>query len=262
MPKPYSKAALGYVRPSCIQQPRCAGSDNPEPPRPAGNGRKAKLDLAESGPITQPPRNRAAKWYRLVSWLFARTAVREALTTRVHLNASPDIVWKHIMLYEEVPGEPPFLLRTLLPHPFRTEGDKSRVGAIVRCAYREGDLVKRIASVEPPHFLQFEVVEQRLGIEGCTLTLGGSYKIQPCENGSDVVLTTNYWAYLSPRFMWRPLEALLVHQLHRHIINGVHRAILLANRGVLAAIANSHAPQCACPRGFGWTESRSFSLRW
>ena len=73
-----------------------------------------------------------------MSWLFAREAVGEAVSTRVHLNVSAEIVWKHIMLYEEVRGQPPFLLRALLPHPVRTEGEKTRVGAIVRWVYGEG----------------------------------------------------------------------------------------------------------------------------
>jgi hypothetical protein len=214
-------------------------------------------------PVGQPTleNQRLRRLYRLVSWLFARDGVRQAVGTRVHLDASPEIVWNHIMLYEEIPGQPPFLLRTLLPQPVRTEGDKSRVGAMVRCAYREGYLVKRIASVEPPHFLQFEIIEQRLGIEGCTVTLGGAYQIHPCDNAADVLLTTNYQAYLHPRFLWRPLEALLVHQLHNHILDGIRRAILLANRGVLAAVAKTQAPQCTSPRGLAWTVSRSFSRR-
>src|SRR4030095_14045622 len=195
--------------------------------------------MTEPMSTTRRPRNHAIGWYRLVSWLFAREAVREAVLTRVHLKASPEMVWNHIMLYEEVPGQPPFLLRALLPHPVRTEGDKTRVGAMVRCAYREGHLVKRIASVEPRHVLQFEVVEQRMRIEGCSLTLGGSYQIYPYKDATDVLLTTNYRAYLRPRFLWRPLEALLVSQLHNHILDGVRRAILLTNRGVLAAVAES-----------------------
>jgi hypothetical protein len=171
------------------------------------------------------------------------------------------MVWNHIMLYEEVPGQPPFLLRARLPQPLRTEGDKSRVGAMVRCAYREGDLVKRIVSVEPPYFLQFEVVEQRLGIEGCTLTRSGSYQIHPCGDATDVLLTTNYRAYLHPRFIWRPLEAVLVGQLHNHILDGIRRAILLTNRGVLVAVAESLEPQRASPRNLAWTVSQSCSRR-
>jgi hypothetical protein len=256
---------------SCIQQAKCAPFDEPGPPRPVCTepstsesgvitGWKAKMQVTEAMPTTRRPRNHAARWYRLVSWLFAREAVREAVATRIHLNANPEMVWNHIMLYEEVPGQPPFLLRALLPHPVRTEGDKTRVGAMVRCTYREGDLVKRIASVEPPHFLQFEVIEQRLGIEGCTLTLGGSYQIHPCGDAADVLLTTNYRAYLRPRFLWRPLEVLMVGQLHNHILDGV-RAILPTNRGVPAAVAESLTPQCASPGGLACIASQSCSRR-
>lgn len=211
------------------------------------SGWKAKMQVTEPIPTTRRPRNHIARLYRLASWLFAREAVREGVVTRAHLNARPEMVWNHIMLYEEVPGQPPFLLRALLPHPVRTEGDKTRVGAMVRCAYKEGNLVKRIVSVEPPQLLQFDVIEQRLGIEGCTLTLGGSYQIHPCEDAADVLLTTNYRAYLRPRFLWRPLEALMVGQLHNHILDGVRRSILLTNPGVPAALAECLRPQCASP---------------
>ena len=156
------------------------------------SGRNAETSVTELMPRTSSLRKHKTGWYRLVSWLFARKAVREAVATRIHINASPEEVWNHIVLYEEVPGRPPFLLRTFLPHPVRTDGDKTRVGATVRCTYRGGDLVKRIITVEPPHFLKFEVTEQSLGIEGCVLTLGGSYQLHTCGAATDVVLITNY----------------------------------------------------------------------
>ena len=226
------------------------------------SGRKTKMQMIEPMTTTLRPRKRATRWYRLVSWLFARKAVSEAIATQVHFNASPEAVWNHIMLYEEVPRQPPFLLRALLPHPLRTEGDKTCVGATVLCVYREGDLVKRITRVVPPHLLQFEVIEQRLGIEGCTLALSGSYQIHPCGDATDVVLITNYRAYLRPRFLWRPLEALLVGELHNHILDGVRAAIPLTNRGVLPVVAESLTPQCAPLGGLACTVSQLSSRRY
>lgn len=178
---------------------------------------------------------RAPGYYRLLNWLFGRTGVSEAVSTRVRLNASPKVVWDHIMFYEDVPGRPAFLLRTLLPQPVRTEGDKTRVGATVRCVYAGGHLAKRITAVESPRVLQFEVTEQRLGIECCILTLGGSYQISTDGDATDVVLITNYQAYLRPRYLWRPLEARLVSQLHGHILRGVGAAVLLINPGTRRA---------------------------
>ena len=163
--------------------------------------------------------------HRLLSRLFARAAVSESVATRAHFDAGPEAVWHRLLFYEEVPGRAPLLLRAFLPHPVRTDGPKTWVGERVRCAYREGDLVKRITAVEPGRLLQFEVVEQDLGIEGCVLVQSGSYRFSPRDGGTDVALVTNYRAFLRPRHLWRPLEALLVRRLHRHVLDGV-RAVL------------------------------------
>ena len=221
----------------------------------------AEVHLTAPMPTTRRPRKRTAGLYRFVSWLFARNAVSEAVATRVRFNASQEAVWNHIMLYEEIPVRPPFLLRALLPRPVRTEGDKTRVGATVRCVYKGGDLVKRITTVDPPHFLEFEVVEQRLGIEDCILTLGGSYEICTCGDGTNVILITHYQAYLRPRHLWRALEALLVRQLHRHILRGVCAEVLPRNPALRGFAAESLPSPFHPPGGLACTDSQSRSRR-
>jgi hypothetical protein len=135
------------------------------------------------------------------------------------------------MFYEDVPKTPAFLLRALLPCPVRAEGDKTHPGATVRCVYRTGEITKRITTTDRPHLLEFEVIRQRLGIEGCLVTRGGSYRISANEGSSRVVLITEYEAYLRPRFFWRRLEARLIGQLHLHILGGIRTAVRTARRG-------------------------------
>ncbi len=204
---------------------------------------------------------RAAGRYQLLNYLFAGKPESEAVATRVHFDASPETVWNRILFYEEVPARAPLLLRTLLPRPVRTEGNKTDVGATVRCVYRAGEVVKRITAVEPPHLIEFEVIEQRLGIETCARTLGGSYQLLPCGAGTDVELVTNYRAYLRPRPIWRPLETLLVRQLHRHILQGIGAAIPAANPAIRPGVPKSLTPQCAPPGGLACTISESRSHR-
>jgi hypothetical protein len=140
----------------------------------------------------------------------------------MYFDATAQTTWNALMFYEEVPGDAPLLLRTLLPRPVRTEGDKRTAEAMVGCIYHGGaELLKRITHVEEPHVLRFEVVEQRLGIEDCVLTRGGSYEIRACGSRSEVVLKTEYDTYLRPRGIWRFLEAAVVRRLHRHILRGV-----------------------------------------
>lgn len=219
------------------------------------------MDLEGIGLRTTRLNKNTAGRYRHVSRLFARDAVREAVATRVHFDASAEVVWNQLMFYEEVPGRAPLLLRALLPEPVRTEGNKMSVATTVRCIYKGGDLAKRITSVEAPRLLQFEITEQRLGIEDCIVTRGGSYQIYPCGGESDVVLTTNYEAYLRPRSLWRPLEALLMHQLHRHILCGVCAAVLARKAAMRQTVAESLTPQCAPPGVLACTISQSCSRR-
>lgn len=180
--------------------------------------------------------------YRLVSLLFAGNAANEEVATRIDLNASAEAVWNHIMFYEEVAGRSPLILRALLTQPIRTQGDKSRAGTNVRCVYRRGHLIKRITRVEPPNLLQFEVVEQHLGIEGCVLTLGGSYQIHTSAEATEIVLITKYRAYLRPRYLWRPLEAFLATQLHNHILRSLGTAVLARRQAMRPVAAESVAP--------------------
>jgi hypothetical protein len=156
-----------------------------------------------------------------VGFLFPHNARSEAVKTALHLDATPEAVWQGILFYEEVPRRPLWLLRIFLPRPIRTEGEKTRVGAIVRCTYDGGHLLKRITAVEPARLVRFDVLEQRLGIEDCVSMNQGSYEIRATGDGSEVVLTTRYRSRLRPRRLWRPLERYLAHRLHCHILDGM-----------------------------------------
>jgi hypothetical protein len=158
---------------------------------------------------------------RIFSRLFGGRPRNEVTSTRVTFAASPKTIWNRIVFYEEVPGRAPLLLRLFMPHPLQTEGEKTAVGVRVRCLYEAGELIKRITSLEAPHRIHFDVVEQHLGIENCVVAQGGSYEIDRNGKGSDVLLTTKYKAYLHPRWLWRPLEKLIAGQLHRHVLNGM-----------------------------------------
>jgi hypothetical protein len=188
------------------------------------------------------PRTRHRTTFRLMSAVFGGGSVKETVISTVRLDADPASVWNRLMFYEEVPRRPAWLLRVLLPRPVRTEGDKQRIGAIVRCVYTGGHLAKRITAVEEPCVLGFEVVEQRLGIEGCIITESGSYHIDDCGCGTKLALTTNYQAYLRPRSLWRHVEALLVNQLHRHILSGITAAVLPHHSALRAADGKTSTP--------------------
>ena len=198
---------------------------------------------------------------KLASRFCAGEAARESVTTRVQFKAAPDLVWRTIRFFEEIPGKPPFFLRLLLPQPIRTEGDKMRTGSSVRCVYTRGELIKRITSVVPAKSLRFEVAGQRLGIEDCLVTLGGSYQITWRGGKTDVELTTHYRAYLRPRFFWRKVEALMIGQLHRRIFRGLDDAFYKERAAKSALVAVALPSQRGSRGGLACTASPSPSRR-
>jgi hypothetical protein len=221
------------------------------------SGQNAGMEGTKPLPASARLGESAAGKYSLVSWACARESVNETVATRVHFDSAAQAIWDELMFYEEVPGRAPFLLRVVLPEPLRTEGDKTQLGKTVRCVYSGGaELVKRITNVEAPRLLRFEVIEQRLGIEDCIRTVGGSYQIHACGDAYDVVLTTNYEARLCPRSLWRPLEAALVKELHRHILRGLNAAVRSRNEATRSTIA-AHAPESNPAGGLACTISQS-----
>jgi len=218
---------------------------------------------AEAGVTSPMPAGRpmTIPWHRRILELFARAPIAESVTTRVHIDTEPDLVWRRILFYEDVPRGAPFPLRVVLPCPLRTDGDKTTTGSRVYCVYSRGDVIKRISVVEPARLLQFDVVEQNLGIEGCVLAKSGSYRLFPCGEGTDVALVTNYLAYLHPRCLWRPVEAFLARQLHRHILQAVRATLDLRGASVRVDLAPSHRPELDSRGGHAWTTSPSRSRR-
>jgi len=156
-----------------------------------------------------------------VGRLFPRNESIDAIETRVHFEASPEAVWEGMLFYEEVPRRPMPLLRMFLPTPLRTQGDKTRVGAIIECTYDDGYLEKRITAAERARFVRFDVLVQQLGVEDSISMRGGSYEIRADGGGSEVVLMTRYSGHLRPRWLWRLLERFVAHRLHRHILDGM-----------------------------------------
>jgi len=156
-----------------------------------------------------------------VAYVFPRSQSEDAVVTKMRFNAPAQRVWESLVFYEEVKKRPGWLLRLFLPEPLSTQGGKTQPGSLIRCRYAKGSLMKRITEVEIGHRIDFQVIEQNLGLEGCVAMTSGSYRLQSVAGGCEVALTTRYRGHLRPRWLWQRLERFLAHRLHRHILNGV-----------------------------------------
>lgn len=164
--------------------------------------------------------------FNAIARVIPKSAKREAVSTTIEFEASSEEVWRALMFYEEVPEKPWLLLRLFLPRPVRTEGGKTEIGNLVRCTYDGGHLVKRITAVEHARLIEFEVLEQRLGIDNFVSMGRGSYILRDVGGGlCDVILTTHYRGHLRPRRLWQHFEHFVARELHLHILNGMRASV-------------------------------------
>jgi len=176
--------------------------------------------------ITETRRATALLWPGFLGRVVASGHTsEETVVTRMHFAAAPQRVWEGLQFYEEVRGTAPFPLNMFMPRAVRTEGKKDLAGNEVRCVYESGELMKRITLVDAPHTIEFDVIDQQLGIEGCAVARCGSYRLLAEGDGTELVATTHYASHLNPRWIWRPIERMIMHQLHGRVLKGMHAEI-------------------------------------
>ena len=144
--------------------------------------------------------------------------------TRMIFEASPSQAWKSLMFYEEIGKPPPFYLRLLLPVPIGTEGKTSKIGNEAKCLYEGGYLLKRTTNIQTDQLYEFEVIEQNLVVGGGMRLSGGRYSLRALPGDrTEVSVETRYLSNRRPRWLWRPLEAMVCHWFHRYLLASMRR---------------------------------------
>jgi hypothetical protein len=177
----------------------------------------------------------------------------ENVVSRAMIGVPPQDAHARIVFFEEVKRPPPVLLRLGLPRPLYTTGSAEAPGDLKVCVYDRGVLTKRISRVQRGRLFEFDIVEQRLGLEHDVRLLDGRFELEPAGPDRTLVrLTTTYVPLLSPRWCWRPFERLAVHALHSHVLRGMAEAgeaALARSRRALAGDLPLPAPETDDGRG-------------
>ncbi len=147
-----------------------------------------------------------------------------SVVTRGKITAPAAKVWHNLMFYEQIEDLPPLHLRLLLPLPIRTDGSKLTVDGQARCLYEGGHLLKRVTRIEPSRLYEFAVVEQQLALPRGVLLCGGSYMLRELPGSrTELAVTTRYVSERGPRWLWRPVEAIICHLFHRHLLSAIQK---------------------------------------
>lgn len=145
----------------------------------------------------------------------------ETVVTSAVLPMERAEAWDAIVFYEDVPAPPPVLCALGLPRPIGTEGERDRVGALVRCLYETGSIDKVITELREGELLAFEVTRQE-GVEDRSVALlSGSFTLEDAPGGTRVTLRTTYRPLLDARPLWRVAERAVCRDLHGHVLRGI-----------------------------------------
>lgn len=157
----------------------------------------------------------------------AATAHPLSVTTRMTIAATPDLIFRLLMFYEEIGQSPPFFLRLLLPVPVGTKGSVSQVGDEVKCMYKRGEyLKKRITRIMPGEFYEFEVTRQMLTLRGNIRLSGGCFRLRELSYGkTEVSVKTRYYHTRRSPWYWILLERKVCQSFHRYLLGSIYQKI-------------------------------------
>jgi uncharacterized membrane protein YhaH (DUF805 family) len=180
----------------------------------------------------------------------AAVAPTYEVVTSVDVAAAPATVWTHVVQFDEITARPAWYFRGGIAYPIRASIDGTGVGAIRRCEFSTGAFVEPITTWDEPRVLAFDVADQppplrELSIyskvyaphlDGYFRSSHGEFRLVPTASGTRLEGHTWYSVDMYPQAYWRSMSEVLLHRIHRRVLDQVKReAEADASRGVRAA---------------------------
>ena len=89
-----------------------------------------------------------------------RQVPERVVLTTVEVDAAPEVVWKRIVEFPDLPPPEDWFFRCGIACPMRARITGEGVGAVRHCEFSTGDFVEPITAWEEPDRLAFDVVDQ------------------------------------------------------------------------------------------------------
>lgn len=173
----------------------------------------------------------------LEGWIPARAPVRPVRTV-LEVNAPPEVVWKHVVHFSELPPPDEWLFRMGLAYPIRAEIRGSGPGAVRHCHFSTGPFVEPIEVWDEPRRLAFRVESNPAPmqewtpykdvhpphLEGHFLSRKGEFQLERTAAGSTRLTGTTWYEHrLWPDAYWRLWSDAIIHTIHRRVLRHVAR---------------------------------------
>lgn len=159
----------------------------------------------------------------------------EPVTTKVVINASPEVVWKNVVEFPELEEPTEFLFNAGIAYPINATIEGHGVGAIRHCNFNTGSFVEPITVWDESKLLAFDVIEQPEPMKELSfwdidaphlhdyfVSKKGQFKLTKLPNGqTELEGTTWYYHDIKPDFYWRVWSDWIIHNIHNRVLNHI-----------------------------------------
>jgi uncharacterized membrane protein YhaH (DUF805 family) len=160
------------------------------------------------------------------------------VTTTVVVNAPPEVVWRNVIQFPELPPDIDWLFRLGIASPRRARIIGHGVGAIRYCEFTTGEFVEPITVWSPPHRLAFDVIRQPdpmvelspFGhihpphLDGYMKSNRGEFALIAIEGGrTRLEGRTWYEIRMFPQWYWALWCDSIVHRIHQKVLRHIQQ---------------------------------------
>ncbi len=167
-----------------------------------------------------------------------RQAPVYAVTTALEVDAPPEVVWKNVVSFRELPPPEDWLFQTGIAYPVRAEIRGRGVGAVRYCEFSTGPFVEPIEVWDEPRRLAFRVTAnppalQELSpygaihpphVRGFLVSRRGQFLLTALPGGRTRLEGTTWYQHgLYPAGYWRLWSDGIIHRIHLRVLEHVKR---------------------------------------
>jgi uncharacterized membrane protein YhaH (DUF805 family) len=161
--------------------------------------------------------------------------------TALAIDAPPERVWQHVIRFDALPEPGPgdWIFHTGLAYPVRAEIEGQGVGAVRRCEFSTGPFIEPIETWDEPRLLRFAVTSNPPPmrewnpiteihpphLDRFFVSHRGEFRLTPLPRGRTLLAGTTWYEHgLWPAPYWKIWSDLIVHQIHRRVLEHIKRS--------------------------------------
>jgi hypothetical protein len=148
------------------------------------------------------------------------------------------VVWPHVLGFSDLPEVPSWFFRLGIAYPVRARIEGAGPGAIRRCEFSTGAFVEPITVWDPPRRLAFDVISQPPPmhewspyqelhpphLDSTMRSRRGEFRLVALPGGrTRLEGSTWYELDLAPQAYWSIWSDLIVHRIHRRVLEHIRR---------------------------------------